>query len=110
MPPLNDVDVFANDLGPVSYTHLDVYKRQLTPTGLALATAAPQPAPVVVQPATIVYGSQTGNAKRAAEVLHAQLEAAGLPSRLLRADAFATRELANESLLFLCLLYTSRCV
>lgn len=75
--------------------------RALTPTGLALATAAPQPAPVVVQPATIVYGSQTGNAKRAAEVLHAQLEAAGLPSRLLRADAFATRELANESLLYL---------
>ena len=31
---------------------------------------------------TIVYGSQTGNAKRAAEALHAQLEAAGLPARL----------------------------
>jgi sulfite reductase (NADPH) flavoprotein alpha-component len=75
--------------------------RALTPTGLALATAATQTAPVAVQPATIVYGSQTGNAKRAAEVLHAQLESAGLPVRLLRADAFATRELANESLLYL---------
>lgn len=75
--------------------------RALTPTGLALATAATQAAPVAVQPATIVYGSQTGNAKRAAEVLHAQLESAGLPVRLLRADAFATRELANESLLYL---------
>ncbi len=75
--------------------------RALTPTGLALATAAAQPAPLAVQPATIVYGSQTGNAKRAAEALHAQLESAGLPVRLLRADAFATRELANESLLYL---------
>ena len=75
--------------------------RALTPTGLALATAAPQAAATTVQPATIIYGSQTGNAKRAAETLHAQLEAAGLPSRLLRADAFATRELASESLLYL---------
>ena len=75
--------------------------RALTPTGLALATAAAQPTPIAVQPATIVYGSQTGNAKRAAEALHAQLEAAGLPARLLRADAYATREVANEKLLYL---------
>ncbi len=70
--------------------------RTLVPTALATATA-PAIAP---QPATIVYGSQTGNARRAAEALHAQLQTAGLPARLLRADAFATRELAQESLLF----------
>lgn len=52
-------------------------------------------------PATILYGSQTGNAKRTAEALHASLQAAGLPVRLLRADAYATRELANETLLYL---------
>ena len=48
-----------------------------------------------------MYGSQTGNARRAAEALHATLDAAGLPARLLRADAYPTRELANERLLYL---------
>lgn len=68
--------------------------------GQAPATLATPLAPVTaVPPATIVYGSQTGNAKRAAEALHAQLEAAGLPVRLLRADAYPTRELTSESLL-----------
>jgi sulfite reductase (NADPH) flavoprotein alpha-component len=45
---------------------------------------------------TIVYGSQTGNAKRLAEKLQQQVEAAGLGVRLLRADAYPTRELKNE--------------
>ncbi len=68
------------------------------PTELAVATASA--APASVRPATIIFGSQTGNAKRAADALHAQLEAAGLPARLLRADAYATRELAHETVLF----------
>jgi sulfite reductase (NADPH) flavoprotein alpha-component len=45
---------------------------------------------------TIVYGSQTGNARRVAEKLAQQVEAAGLGVRLLRADAYATRELKDE--------------
>ncbi|WP_266159868.1 assimilatory sulfite reductase (NADPH) flavoprotein subunit [Dyella silvatica] len=45
---------------------------------------------------TIVYGSQTGNAKRIAERLAGRGEAAGLPVRLLRADAYPQRELAQE--------------
>jgi sulfite reductase (NADPH) flavoprotein alpha-component len=45
---------------------------------------------------TIVFGSQTGNARRVAEALAAQAEAAGLVARLLRADAYATRELRDE--------------
>ena len=45
---------------------------------------------------TIVYGSQTGNAKRIAEQLARRSEAAGLPVRLLRADAYPQRELAQE--------------
>ncbi|HEU0306055.1 MAG TPA: assimilatory sulfite reductase (NADPH) flavoprotein subunit [Lysobacter sp.] len=48
------------------------------------------------QTLTVVYGSQTGNAKRVAEKLAQQVEAAGLGVRLLRADAYATRELRNE--------------
>jgi sulfite reductase (NADPH) flavoprotein alpha-component len=49
---------------------------------------------------SVVYGSQTGNARRAAEQLAAEAEAAGLSVRLLRADAYPTRELANERLLY----------
>ncbi|RXE45623.1 flavodoxin domain-containing protein, partial [Xanthomonas perforans] len=49
---------------------------------------------------TVVYGSQTGNARRQAEHLAAEAEAAGLSVRLLRADAYPTRELASERLLY----------
>ncbi|MGE8279175.1 MAG: assimilatory sulfite reductase (NADPH) flavoprotein subunit [Stenotrophomonas sp.] len=77
-----------------------------------LAQGSPPPSLAVIpggqaaqQPAqdrlTVIYGSQTGNARRAAEQLVAEAEAAGLPVRLLRADAYATRELANERLLYI---------
>jgi sulfite reductase (NADPH) flavoprotein alpha-component len=49
---------------------------------------------------TIVYGSQTGNARREAERLAADAEATGLTVRLLRADAYPVRELPNERLLY----------
>ncbi|KQY51069.1 assimilatory sulfite reductase (NADPH) flavoprotein subunit [Lysobacter sp. Root494] len=58
----------------------------------ALAVAETQAASQL----TIVYGSQTGNARRLAEKLAQQVEAAGLGVRLLRADAYQTRELKNE--------------
>jgi sulfite reductase (NADPH) flavoprotein alpha-component len=45
---------------------------------------------------SIVYGSQTGNAKRIAEQLAERSEAAGLPVRLVRANAYPQRELAQE--------------
>lgn len=64
---------------------------------LQAPTASPAPA---VRPATILYGSQTGNAKRAAEALLSRLQAAHLPVRLLRADAYPLRELADEHLLY----------
>jgi sulfite reductase (NADPH) flavoprotein alpha-component len=48
---------------------------------------------------TVVYGSQTGNARRVAEALAARLESEGLPVRLLRADAYPTRELKDERFL-----------
>src|SRR5690606_26770473 len=69
---------------------------------LAAPAAAPQ-AEAAAGPGsrvTIVYGSQTGNARRAAETLFEKVQAAGLPARLLRADAYATRELAGERLLY----------
>lgn len=49
---------------------------------------------------TVVYGSQTGNAKRLAELLAQEAEASGLGVRLLRADAYPVRELATEKLLY----------
>ena len=49
---------------------------------------------------TIVYGSQTGNARREAEKLAAEAEATGLNVRLLRADAYPQRELGSERLLY----------
>lgn len=50
---------------------------------------------------SIVYGSQTGNARRLAEALAQQAQDAGIPVRLLRADAYATRELKQERYLYL---------
>ncbi|PPU97244.1 assimilatory sulfite reductase (NADPH) flavoprotein subunit [Xanthomonas populi] len=49
---------------------------------------------------TVLYGSQTGNARRQAEQLAAEAEGAGLSVRLLRADAYPTRDLASERLLY----------
>ncbi|UNK58205.1 assimilatory sulfite reductase (NADPH) flavoprotein subunit [Pseudoxanthomonas daejeonensis] len=49
---------------------------------------------------TVLYGSQTGNARREAEKIAQAAEGAGLAVRLLRTDAYATRELASERLLY----------
>lgn len=75
--------------------------------GLARAQSAAAPATAVAAAAdslerprlTVVYGSQTGNARRVAEALAAKLEGDGLPVRLLRADAYPTRELKDERFL-----------
>jgi sulfite reductase (NADPH) flavoprotein alpha-component len=61
---------------------------------VALIESLPQ------QRMTIVYGSQTGNARRTAESLARDAEAAGLNVRLVRADAYPLRELKNERLLY----------
>ncbi len=75
---------------------------QLAPVGHALPRAvAPAVGAQAAQRLTVVYGSQTGNARRAAEALAQQAEAAGLSVRLLRADAYPQRELAQERLLYL---------
>jgi len=64
------------------------------------ATVAPAAEAAPSQRLTIVYGSQTGNAKRQAEALAREVEGAGLNVRLVRADAYNTRELASERLLY----------
>lgn len=65
------------------------------------AAAAGAPLATPGERATVLYGSQTGNARRVAEGLASELEAAGLAVRLVRADAYPTRELASERLLYL---------
>ncbi|WP_397473645.1 assimilatory sulfite reductase (NADPH) flavoprotein subunit [Pusillimonas sp.] len=65
---------------------------------IAALAATPAAAP---RPLTILYGSQTGNAKRAAETLFEQVRSAGLPARLVRADRYTTRELKDEQLLYI---------
>jgi sulfite reductase (NADPH) flavoprotein alpha-component len=50
---------------------------------------------------TILYGSQTGNAKNVAERLAQQAREAGVVVRLVRADAYPQRELASERLLYI---------
>ena len=45
---------------------------------------------------TIVYGSQTGNARREAEALQQEAQAHGLSVRLVRTEAYPLKELASE--------------
>lgn len=49
--------------------------------------------------ATVLYGSQTGNARRAAERIAARLSETGLDARLLNAADYPLRELKAEKLL-----------
>jgi sulfite reductase (NADPH) flavoprotein alpha-component len=78
---------------------LSGYSAGLAGNTAVVASPAAEPEPGIT-PATVVYGSQTGNAKRVAERLAADLEASGAPVRLLRADAFPLRELKSERLLY----------
>jgi sulfite reductase (NADPH) flavoprotein alpha-component len=52
---------------------------------------------VEVETLTVVYGSQTGNAKRVAERVSSDASARGLKARLLRADAYPLAELKRET-------------
>lgn len=74
-------------------------RAQALPTGQPAAVSAPEIH--TGQSLTIVYGSQTGNARRLAEQLARQSEGAGLAVRLLRADAYPLRELKSERLLYI---------
>ncbi|MFT0533076.1 assimilatory sulfite reductase (NADPH) flavoprotein subunit [Castellaniella hirudinis] len=67
------------------------------PLAVAAAPAAPAAA---AQRLTILYGSQTGNAKRIATQLHDQAQAQGLAVRLARADQYKPKELKDEELLY----------
>lgn len=61
-----------------------------------LAVVAPASKPAI----TVLYGSQTGNARRLAEQLVRRFESDGLQARLVRADTYPQRELVQERYLF----------
>ncbi len=50
---------------------------------------------------SVVYGSQTGNAKRIATELFTQLQSHGIAARLLRTDAYPLKDLRAETTLYL---------
>lgn len=77
---------------------LSGYAAGLATRGAALPQAAPGPRPAAVEAGqlTIVYASQTGNARRVAEQLAEDARAGGIDVRLLRADAYSSRELKTE--------------
>ena len=50
---------------------------------------------------SVVYASQTGNSRRAAEKLSAELEATGIAVRLFNASVYPLRQLKSERLLYL---------
>jgi len=74
---------------------------RLQPTPLAMPGKAAAPAADTRQRLTVLYGSQTGNAKRVAEDLARRAQADGLLVRLVRADAYPVRELKEERLLYI---------
>lgn len=102
-PPLTEAqlaraDALASELDAFGLAWLSGFA-----AGVARGRAAPAGAlepvrdtAVPAHPLTIVYGSQTGNARRVAEQVLADCEAAGLPARLLRADAYPVRDLKTE--------------
>jgi sulfite reductase (NADPH) flavoprotein alpha-component len=71
--------------------------------GLAAALQGGDAGAATVEPSapaspalSILYGSQTGNAKRAAEKLHEQALQSGIAARLVRLDSYTPKDLAAE--------------
>ncbi len=95
----------TEDLDTQSLSWLSGYFAGLAsraPTGQTaqkIASVAPAVA-AAPRPLTVLYGSQTGNAKRVAEALYEQLRSTGLAARIVRADRYTTRELKDEQLLY----------
>ena len=68
----------------------------------AVATAfAAESAPAVARRVTVLSASQTGNARRVAESLHAQLAAAGVEARLVGVADFKSKTLPDEDIVLL---------
>ncbi|WP_442596515.1 assimilatory sulfite reductase (NADPH) flavoprotein subunit [Parapusillimonas sp. JC17] len=101
----NLITELADSLEPTALTWLSGYFAGIA-QGRQLPRAVPAAVPAAVEAGTakrltILYGSQTGNAKRVAESLAEQVAASGLDYRIVRADSYTTRELKDEQLLYI---------
>ncbi|MCP1660393.1 assimilatory sulfite reductase (NADPH) flavoprotein subunit [Neisseria perflava] len=68
------------------------------PTAFAAEAAAPA---AVARHVTVLSASQTGNARRVAESLHAKLQAAGVEARLTGVGDFKSKTLPDEDIVLL---------
>ncbi len=102
-PPLPELEEWRgrlDGLAPAALWWLSGYAAALAEARSGEPAAQAKAVLTPAARATVIYGSQTGNARRAAETLIAQLEAEGLAARLLRADVYPQRELAGEKLVY----------
>lgn len=93
---LSALERLADGLGPAELYWIAAWsaaRAERLQRGEAIVSIAKAAAPQL----TILYGSQTGQAKRVAAHLQARAEAAGLAARLVRADAYPQRDLAKET-------------
>lgn len=109
LPPLPEPRLallaqLTEGLDPMGLWWISGYAAGLAQAQPAASAARPRalaPAPESAFRITVIYGSQTGNARRVAERLQRSLESAGIASRLLRADAYSLPELNKETHLVL---------
>lgn len=92
---LSALERLANGLGPAELYWIAAWSAARA--GQVQQGIVTAPAKAVGERLTILYGSQTGQAKRLATQLSARAEAAGLAVRLVRADSYPQRDLAKET-------------
>ena len=92
---LSALERLANGLGPAELYWIAAWSAARA--GQVQQGILPAQAKAVGERLTILYGSQTGQAKRLATQLSVRAEAAGLAVRLARADSYPQRDLAKET-------------
>jgi sulfite reductase (NADPH) flavoprotein alpha-component len=78
-------------------TWVSGYMAGLAAGGNATAQTAQSTAPIVQKTLTVLYGSQTGNAKGVAQQLHSAAESKGISSKLVSMADYKARSIKNET-------------
>ncbi|AIF47781.1 assimilatory sulfite reductase (NADPH) flavoprotein subunit [Dyella japonica] len=93
---LSSLERLADGLGPAELYWIAAWSAARAEQ-VRHGTVPVQAAKATGERLTILYGSQTGQAKRLATQLSTRAEAAGLAVRLVRADSYPQRDLAKET-------------
>jgi sulfite reductase (NADPH) flavoprotein alpha-component len=93
------LDRLTDGLGSDALWWLSGYAAALARSQHDVGTNNPAAAPVPAPRVSVVYGSQTGNARRVAERVVGTLQGSGVDTRLVNAADYPVRELKAESLL-----------